>query len=123
MNKRMQIQLDQPDLNNLLVDTKQNRVSILGFQNHEFVDTDPSADLIDQAMQCTQIFTETVFEAFQLRQSWQAEHAWDRKQQGVGNICEDCGDRIPKARLLAVPDATRCIRCQIIFEGRRTNIR
>jgi DnaK suppressor protein len=27
-------------------------------------------------------------------------------------ICEDCGKRIPEERLLIVPEATRCVRCQ-----------
>jgi DnaK suppressor protein len=27
-------------------------------------------------------------------------------------LCEDCGRRIPEDRLLIVPEATRCVRCQ-----------
>jgi DnaK suppressor protein len=27
-------------------------------------------------------------------------------------LCEECGQRIPEARLLIVPDATRCVPCQ-----------
>lgn len=27
-------------------------------------------------------------------------------------LCEDCGERIPKERLLAVPEATLCVSCQ-----------
>ncbi len=27
-------------------------------------------------------------------------------------LCEDCGRRIPEERLLIVPEATRCVRCQ-----------
>lgn len=30
--------------------------------------------------------------------------------------CEDCGDEIPEPRLQAVPGATRCTDCQIVFE-------
>lgn len=30
--------------------------------------------------------------------------------------CEDCDAEIPEARLQAVPEATRCIRCQERFE-------
>ena len=33
-------------------------------------------------------------------------------------ICEDCGRRIPEARLLIVPEATRCVRCQSKTEKR-----
>ncbi len=31
-------------------------------------------------------------------------------------LCEDCGARIPVARLAANPVATRCISCQSLFE-------
>ena len=33
------------------------------------------------------------------------------KDEAFG-ICEDCDRRIPEARLLIVPEATRCVRCQ-----------
>ena len=42
-------------------------------------------------------------------------------QQGVSTrsgFCEDCGEEIPEARRLALPDATRCIHCQAKHEGR-----
>lgn len=34
------------------------------------------------------------------------------------DFCEDCGEEIPAARRLALPDATRCIHCQAKHEGR-----
>lgn len=33
--------------------------------------------------------------------------------------CEDCADPIEKARLRAVPEATRCMRCEQAVERRR----
>lgn len=33
--------------------------------------------------------------------------------------CEDCPNDIPRERRLAMPSATRCIRCQTIFEKAR----
>lgn len=33
-------------------------------------------------------------------------------------VCEDCGERIPSARLVAIPTATRCRDCQQDADGR-----
>jgi hypothetical protein len=38
-------------------------------------------------------------------------------------ICEDCGGRIPEARLLIVPESTRCVRCQSKTEKRNSRKR
>ena len=38
--------------------------------------------------------------------------------QGNRNVCDDCGEEIPKDRLKAVPGAIRCIRCQSKSERR-----
>ena len=32
------------------------------------------------------------------------------------NTCLDCGEKIPSARLKAMPDTERCIRCQTRLE-------
>ena len=40
------------------------------------------------------------------------EYALDRLKCGVYDVCEQCGERIPRARLQAVPWATSCIQCQ-----------
>ena len=40
-------------------------------------------------------------------------------------ICEDCGKRIPEARLLILPEATRCVPCQQEeerFESRKSTL-
>lgn len=39
------------------------------------------------------------------------EHALERQQRGELSVCEGCGERIPDARLRAMPGATLCIRC------------
>jgi DnaK suppressor protein len=41
----------------------------------------------------------------------QLEDALDRIELGTYGGCEECGGRISKARLAAVPYATRCIKC------------
>jgi RNA polymerase-binding transcription factor DksA len=39
----------------------------------------------------------------------------ERIREGTYGLCEDCGCRIPRRRLLAMPTATLCVECQ----GRR----
>ena len=39
-----------------------------------------------------------------------------RLSEGSYGSCEDCGQRIPQARLDAEPTALRCIRCQELWE-------
>jgi len=39
-----------------------------------------------------------------------------RLSEGSYGSCEDCGQRIPQARLDAEPTALRCIRCQELYE-------
>ncbi|MFN8637124.1 MAG: TraR/DksA C4-type zinc finger protein [Chloroflexota bacterium] len=49
----------------------------------------------------------------------QIREAMQRKADGTYGTCTDCGNEIPKARLEARPEATRCIECQRRFEGVR----
>ncbi|HEV8334141.1 MAG TPA: TraR/DksA family transcriptional regulator [Steroidobacteraceae bacterium] len=39
-----------------------------------------------------------------------------RLSEGSYGLCEDCGQRIPEARLEAEPTALRCIKCQELYE-------
>lgn len=39
------------------------------------------------------------------------EAALERIEDGTYGQCEECGTRIPKARLTAIPYATLCVRC------------
>src|SRR5262250_3374493 len=38
---------------------------------------------------------------------------------GQYGVCSECSDPIPPKRLLAVPDATTCVACQVRLEGAR----
>lgn len=48
--------------------------------------------------------------------SAQAERARERMARGGYGICEDCSQPIGPERLEALPEATRCIRCQSEWE-------
>jgi DnaK suppressor protein len=39
-----------------------------------------------------------------------------RIDEGTYGACEDCGGEVPDERLLALPFAARCVRCQRAFE-------
>jgi DnaK suppressor protein len=41
----------------------------------------------------------------------QIESSLERIEEGVYGQCEECGVKIPKARLNAIPYSTLCIRC------------
>lgn len=43
-------------------------------------------------------------------------HALDRMKQGAYGYCEDCFATIPEERLRIVPEASRCIHCQLCWE-------
>lgn len=45
------------------------------------------------------------------------DEAMARVDEGTYGICEHCGDRIPEARLEAMPEATFCVHCQEIRDA------
>jgi DnaK suppressor protein len=47
----------------------------------------------------------------------QAARSAERRARGTYGICEDCSGEIGAERLDALPDATRCIRCQVEWEA------
>ncbi|MDD4266610.1 MAG: TraR/DksA family transcriptional regulator [Pirellulales bacterium] len=46
------------------------------------------------------------------------ESALERIEDGVYGQCEECGARIPKTRLNALPFATMCVKCASQLEAR-----
>lgn len=118
MNNKIQIHPGKTFQPTPLVNMKQTDASLLECEGHAFVSSDSTSDIIDQALWCTQFFTENALSAFQLQTTRQAIYAQERKQQGLDKVCEDCGRSIPEARLRARPTATRCIQCQALFERR-----
>ena len=45
--------------------------------------------------------------------------ALKRIEESTYGICEDCGKPIPRARLMAIPNATRCLECKMEWERGR----
>jgi RNA polymerase-binding protein DksA len=46
------------------------------------------------------------------------ESALERVEDGTYGECEECGAKIPKQRLLAIPYATMCVKCASRIEHR-----
>lgn len=61
---------------------------------------------------------EATFATMQLEsdQLEQIQWALQRIDDGSYGLCEDCGAEIPEDRLVALPLATRCLRCQVAAE-------
>ena len=50
------------------------------------------------------------------------ETALGRLNQGDYGICESCGREIPLGRLEALPDARRCLKCEMKTESRSSQV-
>jgi RNA polymerase-binding transcription factor DksA len=48
----------------------------------------------------------------------QVDRALELLQGGLYGRCEDCGQEIPAERLEILPEATRCLACQMRFDQR-----
>lgn len=49
----------------------------------------------------------------------QIDAALERLDEGTFGICEECGSKIPKARLNAIPYAATCVNCASKMENRQ----
>jgi len=72
-------------------------------------ETDTAADLFDQELT---LGMEVNVRAHLV----ETEAALTRLQTGRYGRCEDCGARIDPKRLRALPQARRCVACQMVFE-------
>ena len=80
--------------------------------NNRSYSTDHTPDLLDQALKCSDYYLAIALEKYQENQKEQAKHAEERIHLGLREVCENCGNPIPPARLKVMPTATRCVKCQ-----------
>ena len=69
----------------------------------------------------TEAFEQTVDMGFRCRIELSLErvnYALEKLENGTYGICEDCGGRIDRARLEALPQAVYCLECQAKHEYR-----
>ncbi|MEO8744500.1 MAG: TraR/DksA C4-type zinc finger protein [Candidatus Dormiibacterota bacterium] len=74
-----------------------------------FRDSDSTQVLSEQA-------TAGTIDVILERDREQVAHAAERRARGGFGICEDCSKDIGAERQEALPEATRCVRCQANWE-------
>jgi DnaK suppressor protein len=81
-------------------------------ENLRSIRTDPTGDSADGAFDsgCEEISTQLA--GFEARELNQIHRALTRLTQGTYGICEVCREKIPVARLNALPYSMTCINCQ-----------
>ena len=70
------------------------------------------ADTVDLASATTAQETSYEIGSVETAAVAQIDEALQRLENGTYGICEDCGRRIPEARLRVLPFAARCIECK-----------
>ncbi len=84
----------------------------LGMELEELAQMSGSSDTADAAFDAaTEAVTSSLAE-MEARELEQIERALIRLQNGTYGKCENCGQKIPVARLNALPYCTYCIKCQ-----------
>ena len=71
-----------------------------------------SGDSVDVAFDAGNEEIATQLAELEARELNQIERAMARMKQGTYGLCEHCQDKIPVARLNALPYSTTCIECQ-----------
>lgn len=84
---------------------------------------DTQAEMVDIAQSVELIERNTTLQDQESRELEAINQALSKMTQGGYGDCEDCDEPIPDKRLLAVPEATLCARCQSIRERERARVR
>ena len=78
------------------------------------------AEIIDIAQTLEQIDRDSSLKEQERREFVAIERALVKLASGGFGVCEDCEEEIPSKRLMVVPEARLCARCQA-FEERERN--
>jgi DnaK suppressor protein len=77
-------------------------------------------DAVDDALDTDYGLVNSQLAEAESRELSAIENALERIEDGDYGTCERCGERIPQARLQALPYATTCVSCQRSAEEQRT---
>lgn len=105
---RRELLKEKEELEKQLVQLESDEYEGVGYGNH-------------MADDGTEAFEQTVDVGFRRGIDLSLEridHALRKLENGTYGICEDCGARIDRARLEALPQAVYCIECQAEHEYR-----
>lgn len=81
------------------------------------VGRDGNADPADRGDASAQLRFDDALERLSVRRLDAIDRALDAMVRGAFGICSDCGSRIERDRLRALPDASRCIACARVAEN------
>lgn len=71
-----------------------------------------AGDVVDAALDSVQDEISSQLAEVESRELASIENALELMRKGLYGVCESCSDKIPMARLNALPYATLCIECQ-----------
>ena len=74
--------------------------------------TQANGDVVDAALDAVHGEISSQLAEVESKELARVENALQRMREGQYGVCEDCEVSIPMARLMALPYATKCIRCQ-----------
>ncbi|MFN7685287.1 MAG: TraR/DksA family transcriptional regulator [Oligoflexia bacterium] len=84
---------------------------------------DTQAEMVDVAQSLELIERNMSLQEQERRELASIDRALEKISSGEYGSCEDCGEEIPFKRLLAVPEARFCTRCQSLAERERARSR
>ena len=66
----------------------------------------------DQSVMSEALDLGAILQANEATTKMRVLHAQELVRRGVYGLCEDCGKKIPMARMEAIPYANRCVGCE-----------
>ena len=109
-------------LRNILIDRRGKVVKGFDRERSELSVAEGSApaEIIDMAQALEQLDRDSSLHEQERKEMTAIDKALGKMVTGTFGICEDCDEEIPVKRLLVLPEASLCARCQE-FEERANN--
>ncbi|MEN9722817.1 MAG: DnaK suppressor protein [Pseudomonadota bacterium] len=98
-------------------------LSRLDLSQGEWDRVDSQAEMVDIAQSLEQLGRDSSILEQELRELQAIEQAIARMTSLRFGFCEDCDEEIPEKRLLAIPEARLCTRCQAVREREASRVR
>ncbi|NDD91866.1 TraR/DksA family transcriptional regulator [bacterium] len=95
----------------------------LDLEQSELDRVDSQAEMVDIAQSLEQIGRNSSIQEQELKELQAIDRAMAKLATVNYGVCEDCDEAIPEKRLLAVPEARLCARCQSIWERESQRVR
>jgi DnaK suppressor protein len=83
---------------------------------YDYPDGIPQTEMVDIAQTLEQLDRDSSLAEQERRELVAIERALVKMATGSFGLCEECGEEIPSKRLMIVPEARLCTRCQTVEE-------